>query len=55
MNPRALPLQWGRGGLPASPRRILLVQISAMGDQIPKIEQNPSHIFRLNVGFYNLC
>lgn len=30
----ALPLQWGQSGLPAAPRRILLVQISAMGDQV---------------------
>jgi heptosyltransferase-1 len=30
----ALPLQWGQNGLPAAPRRILLVQISAMGDQV---------------------
>lgn len=34
MSPPALPLQWGRGGLPVSPRRVLLVQISAMGDQV---------------------
>ncbi len=33
MNP-ALPLRWGEGELPAAPRRVLLVQISAMGDQV---------------------
>lgn len=30
----ALPLRWGEAGLPAAPGRILLVQISAMGDQV---------------------
>ncbi|MHB1668706.1 lipopolysaccharide heptosyltransferase I [Thiomonas sp.] len=30
----ALPLRWGESGLPAAPRRMLLVQISAMGDQM---------------------
>ncbi len=34
MRPRALPLHWGRDGLPQAPARILLVQISAMGDQV---------------------
>jgi len=34
MTRSALPLQWGRNGLPAAPRRVLLVQISAMGDQV---------------------
>ncbi|MDD4886555.1 MAG: lipopolysaccharide heptosyltransferase I [Thiomonas sp.] len=34
MTHAGLPLQWGRNGLPAAPRRILLVQISAMGDQV---------------------
>ena len=29
-----LPLRWGQDGLPAAPRRLLLVQISAMGDQV---------------------
>ncbi len=29
-----LPLQWGRGGLPARPRSLLVVQLSAMGDQV---------------------
>ncbi|WP_298292819.1 lipopolysaccharide heptosyltransferase I [Thiomonas sp.] len=29
-----LPLRWGRDGLPAAPRSVLLVQISAMGDQV---------------------
>ena len=30
----SLPLRWGEHGLPAAPRSILLVQISAMGDQV---------------------
>ena len=30
----ALPLHWGRDDLPDAPRRMLLVQISAMGDQV---------------------
>ena len=34
MRPAGLPLRWGHDGLPAAPRRILLVQISAMGDQV---------------------
>ena len=29
-----LPLRWGEHGLPAAPRRVLVVQISAMGDQV---------------------
>ncbi|MGE0073113.1 MAG: lipopolysaccharide heptosyltransferase I [Thiomonas sp.] len=29
-----LPLRWGQDGLPAAPGRVLLVQISAMGDQL---------------------
>ena len=29
-----LPLRWGKDGLPEVPRRILLVQLSAMGDQV---------------------
>ncbi len=29
-----LPLAWGRGGLPAQPRELLVVQLSAMGDQV---------------------
>ena len=32
MTRAALPLHWGRDGLPAAPQRILLVQLSAMGD-----------------------
>ncbi len=28
------PLRWGQGGLPDAPQRMLLVQISAMGDQV---------------------
>ncbi|WP_449371335.1 lipopolysaccharide heptosyltransferase I [Thiomonas sp.] len=28
------PLQWGQGTLPTAPRRLLLVQLSAMGDQV---------------------
>ena len=34
MTRAALPLHWGRDGLPAAPQRILLVQLSAMGDQV---------------------
>ncbi len=34
MNAPTLPLRWGEGGLPAAPGKILLVQISAMGDQV---------------------
>ncbi|OIR03462.1 lipopolysaccharide heptosyltransferase 1 [mine drainage metagenome] len=34
MTRAVLPLRWGRDGLPAAPRRILLVQISALGDQV---------------------
>ncbi len=34
MTAPGLPLQWGRDGLPAAPQRVLLVQISAMGDQV---------------------
>lgn len=34
MKPGALPLRWGSDGLPATPRSILLVQISALGDQV---------------------
>ena len=34
MTRAALPLRWGRDGLPAAPRRSLLVQLSAMGDQV---------------------
>ncbi len=30
----ALPLHWGEAGLAAAPRRMLLVQLSAMGDQV---------------------
>ncbi len=29
-----LPLRWGEHGLPVAPRRLLVVQISAMGDQV---------------------
>ncbi len=29
-----LPLRWGQAGLPQAPRSLLLVQISAMGDQV---------------------
>ena len=29
-----LPLAWGTGGLPAAPRSLLVVQLSAMGDQV---------------------
>ncbi|MDE2255700.1 MAG: glycosyltransferase family 9 protein, partial [Betaproteobacteria bacterium] len=29
-----LPLHWGSPGLPSRPRRVLVVQISAMGDQV---------------------
>ena len=29
-----LPLAWGRGELPAQPRELLVVQLSAMGDQV---------------------
>ena len=29
-----LPLRWGQGALPSAPQRMLLVQLSAMGDQV---------------------
>ena len=34
MRRATLPLHWGRDGLPAQPRQLLLVQLSAMGDQV---------------------
>lgn len=34
MTATGLPLHWGQGGLPTAPRSVLLVQISAMGDQV---------------------
>ena len=34
MTSTVLPLHWGHGGLPTAPRSVLLVQISAMGDQV---------------------